>query len=275
VGNPEHEAAPPHPDVPPDDKREYRAADLARAAGITQRTLRFYRERRLLPPPRREGRIAWYDAHHLARLRTISTLLARGHTLGGIADLIDAFEQGRTSSSTARLLGMDSLLTSTFSDETPVRLTPEDLADHFGSDVTAEDLAASLEIGYVSVEDDEIVHVSRRLLDASAALVREGVPLSAVLAAGRRLREEVDAVSEVFSDMLRRYILPGELTAADAERVTLTLARLSPIAKQVVEAELGLALDRRVRAEAEKWFAGGPHAQPQPEPQPQGPADPA
>ncbi len=256
MGRPEQEAGPSYQDGTHDEKREYRAADLARAAGITQRTLRFYRERKLLPPPRREGRIAWYDEHHLARLRTISTLLSRGHTLGGIVDLLDAFEQGRTSSSTAQLLGMDSLLTSAISDETPVRLTPEDLADHFGSDVTPEDLAAALDIGYVSVDGDEIVHVSRRLLDASAALVREGIPLSAVLASGRKLRAQVDAISEVFSDMLRSYVIPGDLSPADAERVTLALERLSPVAKQVVEAELGLGLDRRIREEVERWFAG-------------------
>lgn len=47
------------------EKREYRMEELARLAGITVRTLRFYRERKLIPPPRREGRIAWYDDHHL------------------------------------------------------------------------------------------------------------------------------------------------------------------------------------------------------------------
>lgn len=34
--------------------REYRTEELAEAAGIPVRTLRFYRERKLLPPPRRE-----------------------------------------------------------------------------------------------------------------------------------------------------------------------------------------------------------------------------
>jgi DNA-binding transcriptional MerR regulator len=70
-------------------------AELARLAGITVRTLRFYRERKLIPPPRREGRIAWYDDHHLARLRTITALLERGHTLSGIAELAEALEHGR------------------------------------------------------------------------------------------------------------------------------------------------------------------------------------
>jgi len=41
--------------------REYRIAELAREAGITVRTLRYYRERKLLPAPRREGRIGWYS----------------------------------------------------------------------------------------------------------------------------------------------------------------------------------------------------------------------
>lgn len=77
--------------------------ELAEAAGITVRTLRFYRERKLIPPPRREGRIAWYDEHHLARLHTISALLERGHTLSGIADLATAFESGRD---VAQLLGL-------------------------------------------------------------------------------------------------------------------------------------------------------------------------
>jgi DNA-binding transcriptional MerR regulator len=35
------------------ERREYRMEELAAEAGITVRTLRFYRERRLIPPPRR------------------------------------------------------------------------------------------------------------------------------------------------------------------------------------------------------------------------------
>ena len=63
-------------------------------------------------------------------------------------------------------------------EETPVRLTPEELADYFEGEVTPENLAAALDLGYLATDGDEIVHISRRLLDVSAALVREGVPLS-------------------------------------------------------------------------------------------------
>lgn len=206
--------------------REYRTEELAEAAGIPVRTLRFYRERKLLPPPRREGRIAWYDDHHLARLRTVAALLERGHTLGGIAELTVAFEKGRDVGQLGELLGMG------WSEETPVRLSPEALADYFEGEVTPENLAASLDLGYLATDGEEIVHVSRRLLDVSSALVREGVPLAAVLEAGRRVREHADAMAALFAELISAHISEE------------AVERLRPLAKSVVEAELTMAMDR-------------------------------
>ncbi|MFF4400896.1 MerR family transcriptional regulator [Streptomyces sp. NPDC001480] len=201
--------------------------ELARLAGITVRTLRFYRERKLIPPPRREGRIAWYDDHHLARLRTIAALLERGHTLTGIAELAEALDQGRD---VADLLGVDDP-----TEEEPVRLTPEELAARFEGHVTPENLAAAMELGYLGTDGDEIVHISRRLLDVSSALAREGIPLAEVLAVAGRVREHADALAELFTDLVLRHG-PEE-----------DLQRLRPLARSVVEAELSLALDRRQR----------------------------
>ena len=211
--------------------REYRTEELAEAAGIPVRTLRFYRERKLLPPPRREGRIAWYDDQHLARLRTIAALLERGHTLGGIAELTAAFENGRDVSQLGELLGIG------WSEETPVRLTPEALADYYEGEVTPENLAASLDLGYLAVDGDAIVHVSRRLLDVSSALVREGVPLAAVLETGREVRAHADAMAALFTRLIAAH-----LPDPDA------LTRLRPLAKSVVEAELTMAMDRLLAA---------------------------
>ncbi|SES22635.1 MerR family transcriptional regulator [Streptomyces qinglanensis] len=237
-------------------KREFRAPQLAEAAGITTRTLRFYRERKLLPPPRREGRIAWYDEHHLARLRSITALLARGHTLGGIADLLDAFEKGRDVRTAAEVMGLDSAVVTPFSEEIPVRLTPEELADRFQGEVTPENLADSLDLGYVAVDGDEFVHTSRRLLDSSAELVAKGIPLADVLAAARELRTQTDEIAATFARLFRSHLLPRQQSTDPAELNDL-LTQLAPTAKQIVEAELGLALDRRVRAELEDWLGTG------------------
>ncbi|MFE8969326.1 MerR family transcriptional regulator [Streptomyces albogriseolus] len=211
----------------PTERREYRTEELARLAGITVRTLRFYRERKLLPPPRREGRIAWYDDHHLARLRTITALLERGHTLNGIAELAEAFDHGR---GVGDLLGME-----VPTEETPVRLTPEELADHFAGEVTPENLAAALDLGYLGVDGEEIVHISRRLLEVSSALVREGIPLGEVLRTGAEVRTHADTLADLFASLILRHA-PEE-----------ALHRLRPLARSVVDAELSLALDRRLR----------------------------
>ncbi|MFF1397307.1 MerR family transcriptional regulator [Streptomyces sp. NPDC058287] len=206
--------------------------ELAREAGITVRTLRFYRERKLIPPPRREGRIAWYDESHLARLRTIAALLERGHTLNGIAELSEAFDRGRD---VGELLGLGQP-----SEETPVRLTPEELADHFAGQVTPENLQAAMDLGYVGVDGEEIVHVSRRLLDVSAALVREGVPLADVLSAAKRVRAHAEDLAELFTDLVLSHATEHDLQ------------RLRPLAKSVVEAELSLALDRALARKPEE-----------------------
>lgn len=210
------------------EKREYRMEELAEEAGITVRTLRFYRERKLIPPPRREGRIAWYDDTHLARLRTISALLERGHTLNGIAELAEAFDHGRD---VGELLGLGEP-----TEETPVRLSPEELADVFAGQATPENLAAALDLGYLGTDGGEIVHISRRLLDVSAALVREGIPLADVLTTARRVRDHAEALADLFAGIV-----------LSENRTTEDLTRLRPLAKSVVEAELSMALDRRLR----------------------------
>jgi len=239
--------------------REFRMADLAEEAGITVRTLRFYRERKLIPPPRREGRIAWYNEHHLARLRTIGALLERGHTLGGIAELLSAFDTGRE---VGELLGLENPLVPPWSEETPVRLTPEELADHFSEDITPENLSTSLDIGYLAVDGDEFVHISRRLLDASTELVHQGIPLAAVLEAGRQVRAHADALAGVFTDLIRTHLLSDVLSRIAAcedvgpqevDHIGETIERLRPLSKGVVEAELSMAMDRRVRTELAQW----------------------
>ncbi|MFJ1931294.1 MerR family transcriptional regulator [Kitasatospora sp. NPDC088160] len=234
-----------------DGKREYRVEELAEAAGITSRTLRFYRERKLLQPPRKEGRIAWYGEEHLARLRMIGELLDRGHTLGGIAELIGAGESGRD---VAELIGLEAAIVAPWSDETLVRLDWDELRTVFNDQLTEENTAESIAQGYITIDDDGITHISRRLMDATTALVAEGVPLSVVLDASRRTQEHVEAIAEIFIDVVGEHLL-GALAAdaplppGEAARLTERILRVRPLARTVVDAQFALAMDRRVPAE--------------------------
>jgi DNA-binding transcriptional MerR regulator len=67
----------------------YRAADLAADVGISIQLLRSYQSKGLLPPPKHEGRVAWYGPHHRERLLHIRHLKERGFSLRMIAETLD------------------------------------------------------------------------------------------------------------------------------------------------------------------------------------------
>lgn len=67
---------------------EYRVEELAGRAGLSVEVVRSWQGRGLLPPPRHEGRVAWYGQRHLDRLNAILDLKARGHSLRAIANLL-------------------------------------------------------------------------------------------------------------------------------------------------------------------------------------------
>src|SRR5919199_2656942 len=94
--------------------------ELAQRAGTPPRNVRNYQTRGLLPPPRLVGRVGYYDEGHLGRLRLIAQLQDQGFSLAGIAELLRAWEQGR---SLADLLGFEHALTAPWSDEEPETMT--------------------------------------------------------------------------------------------------------------------------------------------------------
>ena len=61
-----------------------RVEDLASAADVSVDTIRYYQKQRLLPPPERDGRLAWYTDEHLERIGRVKELQRRGFTLAVI-----------------------------------------------------------------------------------------------------------------------------------------------------------------------------------------------
>jgi len=73
-------------------RKEFRVEELAEEVGISVELLRSYQSRGLVPPPRHVGRVAFYDARHLERLRWIRDLKARGYSLRMIEQTLDQSE---------------------------------------------------------------------------------------------------------------------------------------------------------------------------------------
>ena len=68
---------------------ELSIGELADAAGLSRRAVRFYVQQKLLPTPLGRGRGRHYDRSHLERLRRIAELQNAGHSLDAIRRILD------------------------------------------------------------------------------------------------------------------------------------------------------------------------------------------
>lgn len=228
----------------------YRRDEVAHAAGVKVRNLRYYQERGLLPPPRREGRIAWYSDDHLTRLRLISDLLGRGYTVNGIAELLAAWEHG---GGLSQLLGLEREMTRDWEQEDSVTMSRAELRELFGPTASPQDTRRAADLGYVTIDGDLVTHRSRRLLEATLTLVRAGVPLGEVLDVGVFVQEQAAAVADRFVALFSAHVIGGEgleqLSATRLGHITEAVAALRPLAGEVVASEFARAMARRVDAE--------------------------
>lgn len=72
-----------------------RIDELARRSGVPRRTIRYYTQQSLLPPPKLAGRVGYYDDAHLERLKLIKDLQDRRYLpLSVIRSVIRRAEEG-------------------------------------------------------------------------------------------------------------------------------------------------------------------------------------
>src|SRR5262245_12603154 len=230
--------------------REYRLDELARAANVASTTVRLYQAKGLLAPPRLEGRTGWYDDSHLSRLRLIARLQAKDHSLAGIANLLDQWEQGR---SLDAVMGVEAELDALLGDVHAIVLDPAALLDRFpAGSVTPELLLRGEALGLSQPTEDGKVRVAdRRFLQTGSALAHLGIPLDVILDEWEALVAHTDDIAERFIALFERHLTPGDgldglegLNSDEARALAAALAQLQIIAKQVLAAALDASLAR-------------------------------
>ncbi|MFF0490229.1 MerR family transcriptional regulator [Nocardia sp. NPDC004068] len=241
---------------------EYRIDDLARAAGTTTRNVRNYQERGLLPvPTRRSGRALIYDDSHLARLRIIDALLARGFTTAHIADFITSWETGKD---LTEILGLQQAVTATWgSGEEPMSV-PRELVDSFlgdGEPVGQAELDRLADLGLVRLHGDTIEFTQPELLETFGALHNYGFGLSGLIevyaAVTGRVNDIADTMVAAAKDHIEAEHGPGWLPDSDAEiaETTRMLNQLRELGVAAVHNTLNQALDHTLRRELSAYLA--------------------
>jgi DNA-binding transcriptional MerR regulator len=220
---------------------QYRIDELARKADVASTTVRLYRSKGLLAPPRLEGRTGWYDESHLSRLRLIARLQADGYSLAGIGDLLQQWEQGR---SLDAVIGVEAGLDALLGGGHAVVLDVGEVVERFPAGaMTPELMQRAGRLGLVEVTDDGRVRVAdRRLLDTGVDLADLGIPVDVILDELEALVAHTDEIAGRFIALFERHLAPDDwrtdLGSDEARALAATLTRLRATARQVLVASL-------------------------------------
>ena len=225
--------------------REYSVEELALAANTSVRNIRAYQDKEVLPPPELRGRKGIYNQRHLSRLTLISNLLDRGYTLSSIRELLSALEQGVGLS---EVLGMETAISSPWTNEEPVTVSMAELVKMFGSRLTPSAIKMAYDLGLFSVAGTNIRVSSMNTLKAADELSATGIPLEDLLDILRMMRGNVQRVADEFVKLISHHVLKpyGDQPLPPREEfpgIAELIWRMRPLAEVVVDAELGRAME--------------------------------
>ncbi|MFD4675392.1 MerR family transcriptional regulator [Lentzea sp. NPDC058450] len=175
--------------------------ELAARIGLPSSTIRMYQTKGVLHAPRRQGRVAYYDASHVERLTLVQRLQQRGFSLPAIAELIQAREKGE---SVAAVLGMGE----TEGPDDWVRIKVRDIKHLIPmGDVQPRLLLRAMRLGLVRWKYGW-PHARRWALEAGGRLAGLRVPSDDVMDSFTRLRTATDAVAADFVRLFERQFWP-------------------------------------------------------------------
>jgi len=223
--------------------------DLAGASGLPFTTIRMYQHKGLLPSPERRGRVGYYSPSHVARLELIAQLQERGYSLAAIKDLVDTWQEGR---SLSEVLGLEALAADALAPAEELRISPAALAERFaGVELTGPAMARALGLGLISFEGDTIVVRDPVFLDVGASLATMGIAVDEILDEYEHLQQVSVELAGRFTDLFERNlwapVAAKGLPTDDLPRLADALARLGPLAEQIVVATLRRAVSERAQ----------------------------
>ncbi len=225
---------------------EYRIDELARLAGTTTRNIRVYRDRGLLHPPLRVGRIALFNDTHLTRLRLVTSLLDRGYNLAHVNEMLSTWEQGKD---LGDLLGLESAIAGSWATEKPQTMPLEQARRVIDDDVAFDRLVA---LDIVRVEKEQATIVRPTLVDAFTEIHRYGVAYDKLIDIHDQISPLVDQISAILLQAGVEEVLdkinPGAAMPDDvkvAELIT-TLVRFRTRAVSAVGATLAFSIETAI-----------------------------
>lgn len=186
-------------DEAPTDR--WRVEELARRADTSVDTIRFYQKRRLLEPPMREGRVAWYGPQHVERLARVRELRSRGLTLALIGRMLDGDLDATDAPLAAAVAAADTTAAEEF-------LTLDELAARAGVPVALLDAVAREHLLVPRVHESEARYTTAdvAVVQQGLRLLEQGLPLPELLELAKRHHETTRDIAEMAVELFDRYV---------------------------------------------------------------------
>jgi DNA-binding transcriptional MerR regulator len=209
--------------------------ELSFRSGVTTRNIRAYQSRGLIPPPdtRAGERVGYYNRDHVARLRLISRLQERGFSLAGIADLLRAWEDGR---SLDQVLGMESAVAEGRPDDSVV-IPEATLRQMTLPGINADQLLQRLRaLGLLVREGQQYRLRHPSILQLGLQAAGAGIPIEQLLAEFERIQKDAHRIARRFVKLYNAFVwLPYKDAGMPSERLPEITQRMKQLRQMAVE----------------------------------------
>jgi DNA-binding transcriptional MerR regulator len=207
----------------------------------------------LLPPPvsRPGERAAFYTLEHLARLRLVNRLQEQGYSLAGIANLVNAWAEGKNLD---QVLGIESAIADAEEDQS-VLIGDDELGALLPKDVERETAIGKLiALGLIDRHESgyrlRFPHVLRLGRDAMEA----GIPFDVLLDEFVRMQADLHAIGLRFVALFITYVLApfteAGMPKADLPLVVERMKHLRQLAGEATYALMRQAMADEIEAAA-------------------------
>lgn len=206
--------------------------ELSADVGLTVRTTRYYASLGLIPPPIRQGRVAFYDARHRSRLELVRALQDHGFTL----QAIERFLSEVPSDATVEELALQRAMLTSWTARGPEPITHAELEERAGRPLGEVDIDLLERIA--ALERRTHGYVALPGLSVGLGLLDVDVPAESLSLAEEAIGRHMEALADELTDILRtQVIVPyrlGQHSAEDAVKFEQTMSQLRQLTLEAV-----------------------------------------
>ena len=175
--------------------------ELASAAATSVRTARYYASLGLLPPPERQGRVAYYNERHLAALQLVRALQEHGFSLAEIQVYLERVPDVAT----AEDLVIQRVMMTPWANARTETVSRAELDARVGRRLSPADKAWLEQIGAIRTVDEGFE--LQMTFGIASELLDLDIPRKATTDADAAIRDHMDTLVDELTEIVRTQVL--------------------------------------------------------------------